>query len=321
MGARAILAALAAGLGLAAAAAGCAESQPGTPTPAPAGEAGVGGTLVWAVAGPVRTLDPLSAASRAERILTRQIHEPLVERLRGPFGEGGRVPGPARRLRPAAGGTVWVLRLRPGIRFQDGSLLNAAAVQANAERWLASAAGRELLPRLVAVDSPTPASVRFILSAPDPKLPERLASPRLGLVSPRALAAGPSPLARPRRDPFAATGSGPFELREASGGSFLLARNTAWWGTAEDLGPALERVVVRVERSGSVRTALLDSGDVQLADELDREQAAFVARNPLLTTLPGPRGRRLGIERSVRGIRSGAEIPSLSAVWLTNLRQ
>lgn len=315
---RAILATWAGALTLAAA--GCGgEDDPGTPALAPAGDAGEGGTLTWAVADQARTLDPLAARTRAELILTRQIHEPLIETLAGPFGELRRRPGLARSARPSADGAVWALRLRSGVRFQDGSLFDAAAVQANAERWIASDTGRELLPGLVAVDAPSPTSVRFLLAAPDPNLPNRLASPELGIVSPRALEAGFDGGAGLRREPFSATGTGAFELREAEPGRLLLARNTAWWGTAERLGPALDQVILRAEASGAVRAALLDSGDAQLADELDPDQARFVRDNPLLAAIEGPGGRWLGLERSVRGVDSATEIPSLAGVWLTTL--
>jgi peptide/nickel transport system substrate-binding protein len=287
-----------------------------TPSPTPSGEAGEGGTLTWVVAEPVRSLDPLLATDRSAQIVSRQIHEPLIERLSGPFGDGHTRTGLARTARPAAGATVWVLHLRAGVRFQNGEVFDASAVQANAERWLATTAGRELLPELLAVDSPTPASVRFILSSPDPALPRRLASPRLGIVSPRALAEG---FGRVGSEPFAGSGTGAFELREASPDRLLLARNTAWWGTGERLGPALEQVIVRAEPSGAVRAALLDSGDAQLADQLDTEQARFVRQNPLLATLPAPGGLALGLERSVRGVRSATEIPSLAGAWLTTV--
>ena len=316
---RAIRALLAWSIGAAVLAAGCSgDDDVGTPSVAPSGEPGEGGTLVWAVADPVRTLDPLNAGTRSELILTRQIHEPLIESLSGPLGEARGQPGLARVARPSADQTVWTLKLREGVRFQDGEPFDATAVLANAERWQSSAVGRALLPSLLAVDAPSPGTVRFILSAPDPDLPQRLAAPELGIVSPEALADG---LPSPRRATQAGegTGTGAFELREASSDELLLARNTSWWGTAERLGPALEQVVLRIEPSGSVRVALLEQGDAQLADQLDSDQADFVASDPLLAVLPAGGGEWLGIERSVRGVSSAREIPSLAGAWLTTV--
>ena len=317
---RAILACLAGGV-VAVGATGCAgDDDPGTPALTPADQAGEGGTLVWAVGDRVESVDPLGARTRAAQILTRQIHEPLIESLAGPFGDTRRQPGLVRSSRSSRGGLIWTLKLRAGVRFQDGSLFDAAAVQANADRWLATATGQELLPDLAAVDSPSPSVVRFILAAPDPNLPRRLAAPQLGIISPRALAAGIGNLESLRREAFPGTGTGAFELREVAPDELLLARNTAWWGSAHKLGPALVQIVLRIEPEAPVRLALLDAGEVQLADELTAEQARFARANPLLAAIQGPEHLWLGLERSVRGVESATEIPSLSAAWLTAVR-
>lgn len=320
MRARAILAALAGAMLGGLLVSGCAgDDDPGTPALTPAAEAGEGGTLTWAVADRVRSIDPLAATTRSELIVTRQVHEPLVDSLAGPFGDTRRQPGLARGTRASSDDRVWTLRLRGGVRFQDGTPFNAAAVLANAERWQASATAQELLPGLIAVDAPTPATVRFILAAPDPDLPRRLGAPQLGIVSPRALAAGMGGIAGVRRESESGTGTGAFELREVSADRLLLARNTAWWGGAARLGPALDQIVLRVEPSAPVRLALLDAGEAQLADELGPDQARFARANPLLTTIEGPGDASLGLERSVRGIESAREIPSLSGAWITTI--
>lgn len=296
---------------------GCGDDDEGTPALELEREPGEGGTLVWGVADRVAGVDPLEATTRAQQLASRQIHEPLVESLAGPFGDPRRLPGLALRVRPRGDGTIWNLSLRPGVRFQDGAPLNAGAVLANAERWRTTAAGRELLPGLVAADAPRPDLVRLFLSAPDPDLAERLASPRLGIVSPRAL--------RPRTGTGAtvgsvfATGSGPFELRERTGDELVLARYLSWWGTPKGLGPALDQLRFRVDAGAGARLDELAAGDTQLADELGPGEAEAARADPLLSVLPSPGGTWLGIERSVRGVDSGREIPSLAGAWLTTV--
>lgn len=279
-------------------------------------EAGEGGTLVWAVADRVRTIDPLLARTRAERIVSRQIHEPLAESLSGPFGDVRRRPGLARWIRPSEGKTVWSMKLRSGVRFQDGTAFNGEAVAANAQRWLDRPAGRRLLPTLLAYDTPRPGEVRFILSEADPRFDRRLAASRLGIVSPKAL----------RRPPLGAlalrdedTGTGAFELREREAQRQLLARNTSWWGSRRGLGPALTQVLVRTEPNPNLRFALLDAGDAQLADQLPSEQARLARADPLLTALRARDGSWLGLDRSVRGVSSANELPSLAGAWLTRI--
>jgi peptide/nickel transport system substrate-binding protein len=301
---------------LAVAAAGCDDDEPGGTPGGPAGSPRAGGTLAYALDRRPGELDPLEARSRVEQVVARQVHEPLLARLAGPFGDVRRLPGLALEAKPAGGRRVWRLRLRHGVRFQDGSSFDAQAVLANARRWQASGLAGALLPGLIAVDAPAPDQVRFILAAPDPGMPERLASPRLGIVSPRALSSGDP--ARAALAPGAATGTGPFELRERERDRILVTRSPSWWGTGRDLGPALDQVEFLVVSGGGERVAMLKSGQAQVAEGLSGRQARAVRRDPLLTVLGGG-GEALGLERSVRGIDSASEVPSLSGVWLTRI--
>jgi peptide/nickel transport system substrate-binding protein len=279
---------------------------------------GKGGTLRWAIDRPVGDVDPLLAGTRADRLVARQIYEPLVERVAGPFDEARRVNGLALRARPSAGRTIWRLILRQGVRFHDGAPFNASAVLANVARWRASPVGRRLLPRLFEVDAPRPHLVRFILTAPDPRFDERLGSPRLGIVSPRALGGDPAELGG---DPVheASGGTGPYELRERGRGRLLLAPHTGWWGIPRRLGPAIDRLEILTVADPAERLRLLLGGDVQVADGIGSEGQRQLRADPLLTALPQGDGRWRGIERSVRGIDSGREIPPLQRAWLTTL--
>jgi peptide/nickel transport system substrate-binding protein len=284
-------------------------------TPGAGGAVSGGGTLSYAIPGHARELDPLLATSPAEQLVTRQIHEPLVAALSGPFGDARRSRGLAISWRPTPDRRVWSVQLRKGIRFQDGTPFNASAVLANAERWRTLPAGRALLPQLVAADAPRPDLVRFICSRPVSDLPRRLASPRLGIVSPRSLR--PHSGAGAELTDAERSGTGPFELRPgAPAGSVLLAANTEWWGIRLGLGPALDQVEFEVEPSRSRRLELLSAGTVQVAAGLRRGDLAALRRDPLLTYLRGG-AEVLGLERSVRGIHSATAFEPLSDVWLT----
>lgn len=278
---------------------------------------GMGDTLVYALAGGVREVDPLRVATRSEQLVSRQVHEPLVARLDGPFGDVRRQPGLARSWHSSPDGEIWRFRLRRAVRFQDGIPFNAGAVAANAERWRTSERGRELLPELVAADSPRPDLVRFVLSRRVADLPGRLASPRLGIVSPGALRPAGGREARLSRE--VRSGTGPFELRELERQRVVLARNVEWWGTRAGLGPALNQVELHVVPAGRDRLEQLARGSVQAADALPPAFRDEIREDPLLTAVGGSGDGVLGMQRSVRGIESASAIESLSGVWLTRV--
>jgi peptide/nickel transport system substrate-binding protein len=277
-----------------------------------------GGTLDFALAADPDRLDPLLASDRPSQVVTRQIHEPLVEVLTGPFGDLREVSGLAKSSDSSGDSTIWRFRLRPGIRFGDGTPFNASAVLANAERWLASPEGRILVPDLAAVDAPRPALVRFILDSPDSGFPERLSQVRLGLVSPRALR-DMSPVDGVRVAD-GGTGTGAFEFREQeTGASTVLARNTSWWGTRLRLGPALDQLVFPVAPRAEERVSMLADGQVEVADDLAPPLAEEVRSDPLLAVEGGGSGPLFGVERSVRGVEAGDGVPALSGAWLTTV--
>jgi peptide/nickel transport system substrate-binding protein len=287
--------------------------------------AGEGGRLFFAIAEGPGDLDPLHSGTFSAEIVARQLFEPLVSRLHGPYA-ADKPPraGLALGWAHSRDFRVWSFRLRPGVRFQDGTPLDATAVAANAERWLSDSAGRRLVPGLVAAAAPRPNEVRLILADPLPDLPARLGDPRLGIVSPPALQpeSGVSASFVGARE----AGSGPFELRGRVASVAVLARNRHWWGSDAGLGPSLDEIVFRIVPDEGRRVGLLRSGAVRVASGLGARRADSIGRDPLLTAVGGRRaeigrisfGEWVGFERSVRGIASARPIP-LSGVWVALL--
>jgi peptide/nickel transport system substrate-binding protein len=279
--------------------------------------AGGGGNLGYALPSLPATLDPLAAQTRVAQTVTRQVYEPLTERLTGPYVQAAAQPGPALSARPSPARTTWTITLRTDVRFQDGMPFNAAAVVANSRRWQSSAAGRKLLPHLFAVDAPRPDEVRFLLDQPVPDLVSRLSSPRLGIVSPLAL--DPQSGRGSRFLPDATgSGSGPFQLGPRGPGRLSLTRFAGWWGSPLGLGPSLDGVSFVLAPQPDQRLRLLKDGAVQVADPLGAVGLRAADADPLLDSVGGPL-TGIGLEGSVRGIDSATTIPVLSGVWLTRL--
>jgi peptide/nickel transport system substrate-binding protein len=278
--------------------------------------AGGGGTLTYALPALPATQDPLAARSRAEQTVTRQVYEPLIERLAAPYGNGAPQAGLALEARPSRDRTTWTVTLRPNVRFQDGTPFNAAAVLANSRRWQTEPSGQSLLPHLFAVDAPRPDEVRFLLDKPVPNLVDRLSSARLGIVSPAAL--DPQSGQNARFSGGAGSGTGAFEPGPSGPGRRMFSRFAGWWGSPIGLGPSLDGLTLIVAPRASQRLRLLQEGTVQVADPLDAPGMRAARTDPLLDTVGGPLAG-IGLEGSVRGIDSAGAIPVLSSVWLTRL--
>jgi len=308
------LAAAAALLAAALVASGCGDDS--TESVTPGVQPTPSGTLGIAIAWRPDTLDPLLATSAADRLAAAQIYEPLTRHVTPPYAQGAGEPGLALWARPGAGGTIWRIRLRSGVRFTDGARFNAAAVLQNAMRWRTTPEGETLLPGLLAADAPRPDLVRFIFEQPVANVRQELASARLGVVSPRTLR---SPEASRRLAEGLAPGTGPFQLHRQGDREMLLARNSEWWGTRHQLGPGVELIALRFPRTAGRRLALLRRGSVQVAEALGPDELAAVERDPLLTVQARPGDAGLGLSRAVRGFPTDPNTPALSSVWLTGV--
>jgi peptide/nickel transport system substrate-binding protein len=278
---------------------------------------GGGGSIVYALPALPGDLDPLTARSSEAQIVSRQVHEPLVAIVAPPYGRATRRAGLATELRASRDRTVWTVQLRSGVRFQDGTPFNAAAVLANSRRWSSLPQGRALLPGLFAVDAPRPGEVRFQLERPDPRLPLRLSDPRLGIVSPRALQPQSGSGSR-FRSGAARSGTGAFQVASRRRDALELERNPSWWGGPAGLGPAIDSVSFERRAAVATRVLALRGGEAQIAGPLPAAALRMLAADPFLSSVP-KLGGGLGIEASVRGLNPALRLPLMSGVWLTNL--
>src|SRR5688500_17441252 len=109
------------GLVLLAAATGCGgDGETRFPATQPA-RAGGGGTLTYALAGEPGPLDALAAANPSAQLVSRQVFEPLVATLTGPYGRLCHRRGRALEWNASPDRSVWSFELRPNVRFQDGT--------------------------------------------------------------------------------------------------------------------------------------------------------------------------------------------------------
>ena len=208
------------------------------------------GTLtVMQTEGP-RSMDPADHTAT----LTATILDPMYEGLVRQTTAAGTEPLLATRWTPSADGLTWTFVLRDGVRFHDGSSLDAAAVVTSFQRLIspnsALAATGKFIPVIASVEAMNEREVQFRLRKPYADFLTLLGANQASVVSPRAIAAGTVS----RR----ASGTGPFEfVAWRSDESVIQRRNPRYWGPP----PAIETVTWTWSSEPSVLYMALRTGE------------------------------------------------------------
>jgi peptide/nickel transport system substrate-binding protein len=248
---------------------GC--TLPANPPAATQTPASTGGTLRVAIPSEVDSLDPWVDGSSL--VATRQVFETLV--AIDP-ATGAVTPGLAASWQIANDGASWTMTLRDGVRFHDGSALDAAAVAASFARGRTTRAYRILFdePSAIAgVQAVDPRTVRFDLRAPFGPFLAHLASPQTAIAQPSG------------------AGTGPFQAGAsalAPDGTLTLRRNESYWkrdASGKQL-PYLDGLVLRPVRDPTSRLAELRAGRVDVALDLPIAQASSARSDPSLVVSP-----------------------------------
>src|SRR5215204_6427559 len=106
-----------------------------TATSAPASDAPKdGGTLVVAIPGDIKRTDPALIDDSNTSYVMQNVMEGLVTLKPGTTGE--LEPGLAESWELSADGLTYTFKIREGVKFHDGTDLDAAAIKYNYDRWL-----------------------------------------------------------------------------------------------------------------------------------------------------------------------------------------
>lgn len=222
------------------------------------------------------TLDPALMASFFELSVQYNLHEPLLHVTPDLAIE----PGLAELSAPDD--TTYVLTLKDGLTFHDGTAIDAKAVKANFDRMLDPATGsprRSELGPIASVEASGPLEVTIKLSAPYAPFAGVLANRAGMMVSPKAVADLGADFATK------AVGSGPYKLVSWNKNSELVleAFDGYWRGK-----PAIGRVVFHPISDETVRMTNLRSGTVQLADGVAPQLVSQVEQASDLTMKQRP---------------------------------
>jgi peptide/nickel transport system substrate-binding protein len=233
---------------------GCVGGAPGATPPA------ADGTLTRSLTDEPATLDPQGAANASTNVLLPYLFDTLVTRL----SDGQYAPLLAEKWHVGADGQTVDFTLRQGVKFHDGTGLDAKAVVFTFERFQTAGDKSPIagnVKEIAAVTALDERTVRFSFAKPTATLFSTLAMPYAGILSPAAVAAAGQDVGRKP------VGTGLFRLGEWQPGvGVTLLRNPDYaWGTpeAQNRGAAkFAKLAFKVIPEASTQLAALQAGDV-----------------------------------------------------------
>ncbi|MFN3642852.1 MAG: ABC transporter substrate-binding protein [Gemmobacter sp.] len=250
-------------------------------------------TLRWGRVGDALTLDPHSANEGPTSTLLHHIYETLVTRA----NDGSLEPGLATEwgIHPDDP-TVWVFKLRQGVKFHDGADLTAEDVVASVARVTAETSDFKGLHAAVAgaeaVDDHT---VHIKMSGPAPLYVQNLTNFFImdkgwieanGVEAPQDFKAGEEKFTVRNTN-----GTGPYILasRDPEVRTVLRLNENHW--AAEK--PAVTEIVYTPIKEAATRVAALLSGEVDFVQDVPVQDIARLQGTPGITVTTGAENRTI----------------------------
>ncbi|MEK6346777.1 MAG: ABC transporter substrate-binding protein [Burkholderia sp.] len=261
---------------LAAALAGAAPASALAATAAPQRD------ITMALASEPASLDPLFSRTQNNMQTAENMFERLISQ-----DENLQVrPGLAqswRNLDP----TTWEFRLRPGVRFSDGSPLTADDVAWSLARARhvpnSPAPFSGAVAEIARVDVIDPLTLRIVTKTPAPAFVEQV-----GLVYIVSRHAADGHASGDYRQPAVAVGTGPYRLvRWIPGDRLVLERNPYYWGKR----PPFDHATLRFVANDAARLSALMSGSVDLIDNVPPVTLDRLRHTHDVTLFSGPSAR------------------------------
>ena len=235
-----------------------------------------GGTLKIAQASVADALDVDAVDQRTLNEEAEYMYDTLFDRVAG----GKVVPWLVAKEHLSPNGHVVTWQLHPGIQFHDGTPLNAAAVAWNLERKIKQKLElADLLPiKSIAAHNPT--TVVVTLTRPFSSLDDYLAARTFSMYSPTFVRKYGAAALKTKE-----AGSGPFMLKSFTPGqSLTMDRFPNYWKKGQ---PYLDEVQFQNVPDEHTRFAELESGQIQMALDLNYPDIAAAAKNSSLKIMSG----------------------------------
>lgn len=245
-----------------------------------------GGTLRVSVDQAAGVLNPLITRVDAEYLVAELLYSGLTRMALDMSAE----PDLATSWSSNADLTEWTFKLRPNLRFHDGSPCTAKDVAASFTAILdpkTASPGRTNVGPIAEVVANDATTAVFKLSSPFADLPVTLAYPNAKII-PAAIASGAMQTLS-----HSANGTGPFKLVTFEPDRLIsVARNESYYDPAR---PYADRVEVLVYPDPTAESSALISGDIDLIASVQPSEYARLASASGIAALRIPSGRFLNV--------------------------
>src|SRR4051794_20540495 len=236
-----------------------------------------GGTLTIGLAEDPDALDPTIARTFVGRIVF--LH--MCEKLYDLDSKLNIVPQLASALPTISKDKLtYAIKIRSGIKFNDGTTLDGAAVKKTIDRYLTfpgSTRKSEISP-IGSVDA-TGNTVTLHLSAPFSPLTAQLADRAGMILSPKAIDAGGNFAQNP-------VCVGPFQYKDRVAGDHItLVKSTDYYAAKK---VHLQSIVFRIMTDPGSRTQSLQAGDIQVEDRVQSTDVPTLQKNSAVRVLKVP---------------------------------
>jgi peptide/nickel transport system substrate-binding protein len=247
-----------------------------------------GGTLRIGLSTDIVTLDPHLSGSKIDRQVYHNLYDPLLildDKLgiQPNLAESYQTPDPQ----------TLILKLRSGLKFHDGTDLNAEAARFNFDRMAndPKSVRKGEVANIASTEVLDPLTLKISLKQPDSSLLATLTDRAGMMISPTAL----GKLGADLGHDATGAGTGPFQFVEwVPDDHVLLKRNDGYWSTSG--GPYLDQLRFRPIPDDTVKLQSLQNGEIDALDYLAPRTVATAKSDSNLVVI---------------------DVPSLAAFWLT----
>ena len=260
-------------------------------------------TLVIAIGADQTGMDPQTVQNNESGFVMATIYDSIVNYKPGSSEVG---PGLAESWTISSDGKIYTFKLRRGVKFHDGTAMNARTVAEDLDRAINPNNPCYVLNRkvdtyddftfgsvkdgnVVKMDVPDDYTLRFTLPKPNAPFLSSLAMVWQGIVSPAATKqyncdAGQHPV-----------GTGPFKFVEAVRNDHITVdANPEYWGGK----PKVDRIIFRIIPESATRVLALERNEVQILADVLPADYARIEKNSALKLYRQPGLTILGVAMS-----------------------